>query len=362
LLSVVGKARSTTRTSRFLFAPCPPDRRCYSAGTEETQMKAMQIIAAILLLAAVAASPAAAQTVADFPSRPVKLVVPFAAGGPTDVVARILADLLSARWGGQSVVIENRPGAGTIVATAAVAKAPPDGHTMLVGTNSLLINPAIGQKLPYDTEKELAAVSMVATQPVALVANKSFAAATIPELAEIARKSADPLNFTSPGPRGVGHLAGEMLKQRAGISMTHINYNGSAPALTDLIAGRVPLMFDVWHSAKRYVDSGDLKLIAGRSAKRLADAPQVPTVAETYPGFDVMAFNALVAPAGMPAPVLEKLSADIRAVVNSAEFAEKVRHLGIFPLGNTPQELEAWMRDQIIRWAAIAKAANIKAD
>jgi tripartite-type tricarboxylate transporter receptor subunit TctC len=153
-----------------------------------------------------------------------------------------------------------------------------------------------------------------------------------------------------------------MLKQRAGISMTHINYNGSAPALTDLIAGRVPLMFDVWHSAKRYVDSGDLKLIAGTSAKRLADAPQVPTVAETYPGFDVMAFNALVAPAGMPAPVLEKLSADIRAVVNSAEFAEKVRHLGIFPLGNTPQELEAWMRDQIIRWAAIAKAANIKAD
>jgi tripartite-type tricarboxylate transporter receptor subunit TctC len=121
-------------------------------------------------------------------------------------------------------------------------------------------------------------------------------------------------------------------------------------------------MFDVWHSAKRYVESGDLKLIAGASAKRLADAPQVPTIAETYPGFDVMAFNALVAPAGMPPPVLEKLSADIRAVVNSPEFADKVRHLGIFPLGNTPQELEAWMRDQIVRWAEIAKAANIKAD
>ena len=153
-----------------------------------------------------------------------------------------------------------------------------------------------------------------------------------------------------------------MLKQRAGIQMTHINYNGSAPALTDVIAGRVPLMFDVWHSAKRYVDSGELKLIAGAGGKRLADAPQVATIAESYPGFDVIAFNALVAPAGVPAPLLNKLSADIGSVINSAEFADKVRNLGIFPLGNTPQELDAWMREQIGRWQEIAKAANIKAD
>ena len=324
-------------------------------------MKSTTIIAA-LLLAAVSASAASAQAPADFPTRPVKLVVPFAAGGPTDVVARILADLLSARWAGQSVVIENRPGAGTIVATAAVAKAPADGYTMLVATNSLLINPAIGQKLPYDTEKDFAAVSMVATQPVALVANKSFPADTVADLVALAKRSAEPLNFTSPGPRGVGHLAGEMLKQRAGIAMTHINYNGSAPALTDVIAGRVPLMFDIWHSAKRYVDSGELKLIAPAGAKRLADAPQVAAIAETYPGFDVIAFNALVAPAGVPAPVLDKLSADLRAVINSREFSDKVRHLGIFPLGNTPQELSAWMREQIARWQEIAKAANIKAD
>ena len=322
----------------------------------------MKLIAALLLILATAAGAATAQTSADFPSRPVKLLVPFAAGGPTDVVARILADFLTARWNGQSVVIENRPGAGTIVATAAVAKSPADGHTMLVATNSLLINPAIGQKLPYDTDKDFAAVSMVATQPVALVANKAFPAETIPKLVEVAKKSPEPLNFTSPGPRGVGHLAGEMLKQRAGINMTHINYNGSAPALTDVIAGRVPLMFDIWHSAKRYVASGDLKLIAGAGAQRLGDAPDVPTIAETYPGFDVIAFNALVAPAGVPAPVLDKLSADIRAVVNSPEFADKVRNLGIFPLGNTPQELDAWMRKEIARWAEIAKAANIKAD
>jgi len=322
----------------------------------------MKIITLALLLLGTAVGAASAQTTAEFPTRPVKLLVPFAAGGPTDVVARILADFLTARWNGQSVVIENRPGAGTIVATAAVAKSPADGYTMLVATNSLLINPAIGQKLPYDTEKDFAAVSMVATQPVALVANKTFPAETVPQLVEVAKKSPEPLNFTSPGPRGVGHLAGEMLKQRAGINMTHINYNGSAPALTDVIAGRVPLMFDIWHSAKRYVASGDLKLIAGAGAQRLGDAPDVPTIAETYPGFDVIAFNALVAPAGVPAPVLDKLSADIRAVVNSPEFADKVRNLGIFPLGNTPQELDAWMRKEIARWAEIAKAANIKAD
>ena len=322
----------------------------------------MKIITLALLLLGTAVGAASAQTTAEFPTRPVKLLVPFAAGGPTDVVARILADFLTARWNGQSVVIENRPGAGTIVATAAVAKSPADGYTMLVATNSLLINPAIGQKLPYDTDKDFAAVSMVATQPVALVANKTFPAKTVPQLVEVAKKSPEPLNFTSPGPRGVGHLAGEMLKQRAGINMTHINYNGSAPALTDVIAGRVPLMFDIWHSAKRYVASGDLKLIAGAGAQRLGDAPDVPTIAETYPGFDVIAFNALVAPAGVPAPVLDKLSADIRAVVNSPEFADKVRNLGIFPLGNTPQELDAWMRKEIARWAEIAKAANIKAD
>jgi tripartite-type tricarboxylate transporter receptor subunit TctC len=329
-------------------------------------MKTMTIVAALVLTAfsvtaALAQSAREAERV-DFPSRPVKLVVPFAAGGPSDVVARILGELLSARWNGQTVVIENRPGAGTIVATAAVAKAEADGYTLLIATNSLLINPALGQKLPYDTAKEFAPVSMVATQPVALVANRSFPADTVPALVALAKRTPEPLNYTSPGPRGMGHLAGEMLKQRAGIGMTHINYNGSTPALTDLIAGRVPLMFDVWHSAKRYVEAGDLKLIAGTGIKRLADAPEVATIAETYPGFEVIAFNAIVAPAGVPPAVLDKLSADIRAVVNAKEFDEKVRNLGIFPLGTTPKELDAWMREQLARWREIAAAANINAD
>jgi len=171
-----------------------------------------------------------------------------------------------------------------------------------------------------------------------------------------------PINFTSPGPRGGPHLAGEMLKQRAGINMTHINYNGSAPALTDVIAGRVPVMFDVWHSAKRFVDTGELKLIASASAERLNGAPSVPAISETFPGFNVMAFSALYAPAGIPAPVLEKLAADVRAVVGSREFDEKTRHLGIEAKGNTPPELDAWARREIERLAEVARSANIKAD
>ena len=307
-------------------------------------------------------SGAAGQAPSEYPSAPVRIFVPFAAGGPTDVVTRILADLLSVRWGGKSIVVENRPGAGTIVSTAAVAKAAADGLTFGIATNSLLINPAIGVKLPYDTMKEIVGVAMIATQPVALVATKSFPASSLPDTVAAAKASAEPVNYTSPGPRGVGHLAGELLKQKAGIAMTHINYNGSAPALTDVIAGRVPLMFDIWHSAKRYVDTGELKLIAGAGAERLPGAAETPTIAETYPGFNVVAFNAVIAPAGVPQPIIDKLAADVTAVVTSAEFAERTRNLGINAKGMTPNELDVWFRSEIDKWAEIARAANLKAE
>src|SRR5262249_54042034 len=261
------------------------------------------------------------------------------------------------------VVIEDRPGAGTIVATSVVAKAPPDGLTLLVATNSLLINPAINHSLPYDTVKDFAPVSMIAVQPVALVANKSYAANTVADVVVEAKKQ--PVNYTSPGPRGVGDLAGQMLKQHAGIpaaNFTHINYNGSAPALTDVIAGRVPLMFDIWHSARRYVDTGELKLIASASADRLPGAPNVSTIAETYPGVDVIAFNAVVAQAATPERTGENLSADIRAIVASDAFLERVKNLGINSYGNTPAELRAWMTKEMARWKEVAQASNIKAD
>ncbi len=317
----------------------------------------------ILAVLAFAAAPAQADPAADYPNGPVKILVPFAAGGPTDVVARILGELLSTRWGGKTVVIENRPGAGTIVATAAVAKSAPDGLTLLMATNTLLINPAISHSLPYDTAKELAPVSMIAVQPVALVANKYFEVKTVADVAAVAKKQ--PINYTSPGPRGVGDLAGQMLRQRAGIpiqNFTHINYNGSAPALTDVIAGRVPLMFDIWHSARRYVETGELKLVASASADRLPGAENVPTIAETYPGVDVIAFNAIMAQGGTPEPIVDKLSADIRAIVASDIFLDRVKNLGINAYGNAPSELRAWMTKEMARWKEVAQASNIKGD
>jgi tripartite-type tricarboxylate transporter receptor subunit TctC len=313
-----------------------------------------------LALVAWAALPAVAQEVADFPTSTVRILVPFAAGGPTDVVARILAELLAERWGGKSVVVEDRPGAGTIVATAAIAKAQADGYTIGVATNSFLINPAIRLKLPYDTHADFVSITMIATQPVALVANAAFPANTLADLIDVAKKSPEPLNYTSPGPRGVGHLAGEMLKQRAGINMQHISYNGSAPALNDVMGGRVPLMFDIWHSARRYVETGQLKLIAGAGITPLPGAEKAPTIAQTFPGFNVVAFNAMIGPAGIPAPVLDKLSAYIGAVVDSPEFAERTRSLGIDARSSTPHQLDVWFAKEMEKWAEIAKEANLK--
>ncbi len=315
-----------------------------------------------LALASGTAARAGAQEAVAFPAGAVKIIVPFAAGGPTDVVARILAELLSERWHGNPVLVEDRPGAGTITATAALAKAPADGYTIGIATNAFLINPAIGLKLPYDTKADFVSIGMIATQPVALVANAAFPANTLAEVIDVARKSAQPLNYTSPGPRGVGHLAGEMLKQRAGIRMQHIAYNGSAPALNDVIAGRVPLMFDIWHSARRYVETGQLKLIAGAGIVPLPGAANAPTIAQTFPRFNVVAFNAVIGPAGIPPPVLEKLSTYIGAVVDTPEFAARTRALGIDAKSMTPHELDAWFAKEMARWAEIAKEANLKAE
>jgi tripartite-type tricarboxylate transporter receptor subunit TctC len=311
---------------------------------------------------ALGAGAAGAETVADYPSGPVKMIVPFAPGGATDVVTRIFVDLLSARWGGKSIVIENRPGAGTVIGSNVVAKAPPDGYTIGMVVGSFMTNAAVSQNLPYDAAKDFTPLGMLAIQPMALVANKNFPANTIPEVIEVARKSPDGLQFTSPGPRSSGHLTGEQLSLLTGVKLQHISYSGGAPALTDVIANRVPLLFDVWHSAKRYVVTGDLKLIAGIGANRLPDAPDVPTLAESFPGFDVIASQSIFGPAGMPKPLVDRLAGDIRAVVTSAEFADRTKNLGIDPRPMTPDELGAWVQSEIARWRGIAVAANIKVE
>jgi tripartite-type tricarboxylate transporter receptor subunit TctC len=303
-----------------------------------------------------------AQTAKDYPAGPVKMIIPFNAGGPTDVVARMLIDPLSARWGGKPIVLENRPGAGTQIGSNAIAKAQADGHTVGMIVNSFITNAAILTNQPFDPIKDFTPIAMVAVQPMALVATKSFPPNSVAEMIAYIKQHPGAINYTSPAPRGTAHLAGEMLKQRAGIDMTHINYTGSAPALTDLVAGRVQLMFDVWHSAKRYVDTGDLKLIAPIGAERLKDRPDVPTLAEAYPGFDITAMQSVVGPAGIPHAVADKIAADIVAVVFSPEFKERSKALGIEPVDLRTDKLAAWIEKEITRWRGIAAAANIKVE
>jgi tripartite-type tricarboxylate transporter receptor subunit TctC len=324
-------------------------------------MKLVRTLTVAIALA-VSGFAALAQSAGDYPNGPVKMVIPFAAGGPTDVVARFLIDPLSAKWGGKPIVLDNRPGAGTMIGSGVIAKAPADGYTLGMIVSSFITNAAIGLKQPFDPEKDFTFIAMVAVQPMAIVANKNFPPNTIPEMVEYIKKNPGTVNYTSPSPRGTTHLAGEMLKMRTGIEMTHINYTGSAPALTDVVAGRVQLMFDVWHSAKRYVDTGDLKLIAPIGAQRLKDAPNVPSLNETYPGFDIVAMQSVVGPAGIPKPIVDKIAADIVEVVMSPEFGEKTKHLGIEPVDIRTDKLDAWIRSEIVRWRDIAQKANIKMD
>ena len=314
-----------------------------------------------VVLAALASSAAWAQAPVDYPTGPVRILVPFPAGGPADVIMRILGDRLSLRWG-KPVIVENRPGAATIVSTTVLANSQPDGHTLGDATQFHVINPALNRNLPFDTAKDFAGVSMVVLQSIVLVAHPSFEANTLAELIALAKSKPDQLDFASSGPRGVGHLAGEMLKHVAAIRMQHINYQGSGPALTDVLAARVPIMFDIWHSVKQHVADGRLKVIAFTGLQRQKDAPQYPTIAETYPGFDATSFQAIITRSGLPAPVLDKLSVDIRAVVASSEFRERTSRLGVEPQGSTPEETDRYLHNEIRKWADIVKKANLKLD
>jgi tripartite-type tricarboxylate transporter receptor subunit TctC len=230
-----------------------------------------------------------AQPQTDFPTKPVRIVVPFAAGGPTDVVMRGLGDLLSARWG-QPVIIENRPGAGTVLGTNYLAKSPPDGYTLGAALSAFVTSAAARASLPYDPLKDLTAVGTVTTTQWALVVHPSFPANSVAEFVAEAKRRSVPIDYAAPGIGGLGHMAGELLQRAAGIKMQFIPYGGSAVALTDVIAGRVPVMFDVWSSARPHVLAGSLKLLGAAGAKRLPHHPQVATIAETYPGFEVTGF------------------------------------------------------------------------
>ena len=312
-------------------------------------------------LCALAVALATAAQGQDFPTRPVRLVVPFPAGGPTDLLARTIGQKLTEMWN-QPVVIDNRPGAGSIIGVDAAAKADPDGYTLSMGPSAMVVNPSLYRKLPYDTLKDLAGVTQLVDAPLFLVANPALKANNVAELVAFAKANPGAVTYASPGSGTTAHLAMELLKARTGVDMVHVPYKGTQPAQIDLLSGRVQIMFDVLPTHLAQIKSGKLKVLAVGTGKRVDLLPEVPAVAETVPGFDVSAFFGVVVASATPRILINKLGADFAKALNTPEVKGRLGNLGMIAVGSTPEQFDAFIRSEIVKWAEVVKAAGAKAD
>jgi tripartite-type tricarboxylate transporter receptor subunit TctC len=319
------------------------------------------VLAAALLAPVLPAH--AQEPAADFPSRPIRIVVPFPPGGATDIAARLLAERMGEHWK-QPVTVDNRPGAGGNIGSDLVAKSAPDGYTLIMGvTGSHAINTSLYAHLPYDPIKDFAAISQVAVVPNVVVVHPSVPAATLQELVALARREPGKLNYASLGNGTAAHLTMEMFKTAAGIDITHIPYKGSAPAVADLIAGQVQVMIDGLPSALPYVKAGKLRALAVTSAHRSPAAPELPTIAESgYPGFSADAWSGLFAPAGTPRAVVDKLALETRRILALPEVRQRLAGLGAEAVGSTPSEFTQHVRNEIDKWARVVKASGARVD
>ncbi|MDT6961395.1 tripartite tricarboxylate transporter substrate binding protein [Cupriavidus sp. SZY C1] len=317
----------------------------------------MAVPAVVSVLAALP-RPASAQP-DDYPSRPVRVVVPFAAGGVADALPRLIGQKLSERWG-KPVVIDNKPGAAGNIGMEAVARAAPDGYTLgLAPAGNLTVNPILFRKLSFET-RDFVPVTMLAASPNVLVVNPSVPARSLKELVAYARTHPGELNFASPGNGSGAHLAGELLNLEAGVKTVHVPYNGMAPALNDVLAGQVQMMFGGISTVLQHIRTGKLVPLAVAGPRRLPQLPNVPTVAESgYPGFDVTSWYGLVAPKGTPEAVVRKWQADVATVLRDPDVRQKLDGLGLEPVGNTSQAFGDTIATETTKWRAIVHRANI---
>jgi tripartite-type tricarboxylate transporter receptor subunit TctC len=307
----------------------------------------LRIAAAALCLVAAAAS----AQVSDYPNRPLHLIVPYPPGGTTDVLARTIAQHLS-EYMGQPVVVENRPGAGGNIGTNLAAKATPDGYTIVMtSTSTMAINPVLYQKLPFDPYKDLAPVALLTSVSNVLVVNPMVPAKTVNELVRLLKDNPDKYNFASPGNGNSSHLAAEMFKKAAGVSMTHVPYNGDMPAITDLIGGQVQLMFMTAGVAEPFVKDGRLRLLGVASPTRLPLMPDVPTISESgVPSFDANASQGIATQAAVPPAIINRLNAELNRALQAPDVRQRLAELRATPEGGSPQRYAAVIAAERVKW------------
>ena len=306
---------------------------------------------------------AAAQDKAvGYPSQPVHIIVPFAAGGATDVTARIIGQKMAEEWGA-TVIIENKPGATGSIAAEYVAKSKPDGYTLFMGTGSVnSVFPAVKKNLPFDTLRDFVAISNFFITPNILVVHPSVPAKNVAELIALLKANPKGYSFASSGVGSSIHLSGELFKQMAGVEMVHVPYKGSAPAISDLIAGHVKIMFDNLASAWPYVKQGQLKALGVTGLDRDPLAPGVPAIAESLPGYDASSWAGLLAPAKTPPEIVAKISASVQRAIKMPDVAEKFKSQGATPVGDTAARFATYLKEDIEKWRVVVQKAGVKID
>jgi tripartite-type tricarboxylate transporter receptor subunit TctC len=296
-----------------------------------------------------------------YPTKPVRLMVPFPPGGATDIIARLLAAKMQEVWG-QPVVIESKPGAGTVVGTDYVAKSAPDGHTLGMVVTAHVINPSLRPNMPYDTVRDLAGITQVSVQHLVMAAHPSLPANNITELIALAKKDPGKLSYATPGSGTAMHLSVELLKTTAGIDIVHVPYKGGAPAQQDVMSGRVPILMDVLYAAQPLIKSGRIKVLALLSPQRAPESPEYPIVAEAVPGVSALSIVGVVAPAATPRELVRRISADIARAVKSSDLTDRMKQQGMEPVGSTPEQFDALIRNEIEKWAKVVKLSGAKVD
>lgn len=317
------------------------------------------------LLAGMAASSLLVHAQGAWPSKPIRIVVPFPAGGPTDITARVVGQAISDSLK-TPVIVENKAGGHGFIGVGEAAKAPADGYTLMMASiGTMAINPRLHEKIPYDANKDFAPVSLVVTVPIVVVVNQqALPVKSLPEFVSYLKAHPGKVNFASAGNGGSSHLVPEYFKYRTGTFMTHIPYKGSGPAIGDVVAGQVQLMFDTLLTSTPFVKSGKLKMLGVTTAQRLPQYPDVPTLAEALnlKDFEASSWYALYAPAGTPADIVKRLSAEVDAALKQPAVAKRLTDLGAVPVGGPPEKLAAFQRVEQEKWGKVIQAAKIKPD